>query len=123
MCDRNISYAGKGYLELPLLFLLFSTAGIASDYTGLFFLFLEIPILVVTLLFLTISVFAPKTGLVLLTLLLPGILFALVWASEVGYMSEAGGLILLSLIIDIGGIFLTIIKIQKAREPESNEST
>jgi hypothetical protein len=74
-------------------------------------------------LFLTIGLFAPKTGLILLTLLLPSILFALAWASEVGYMSEAGGLIPLSLIIDIGGIFLAIIKIQKAREAESNEST
>jgi hypothetical protein len=123
MYDRDISYTGKGYLEILLLFLLFPTAAIASDYTGLFFLFLEVPILGVTLLFLTIGLFAPKTGLILLTFLLPGILFALAWASEVGYMSEAGGLILLSLIIDIGGIFLAIIKIQKAREAESNEST
>jgi hypothetical protein len=121
--DKNISYVGEKLLGILLISLLFPATAIASDYTGFFFLFLEIPILVLTCLFLTICFFAPKAGLVLLALLLFGIVFVLAWASDVGYMSTGGGLILLSLAMDIGGVFFAIKKIKHTKELEPKENT
>lgn len=90
---------------------------LASDFTPLFVLFVEIPILGISVLFLLICFGAPKVGLVLSTLLLFGSLFVVAWASG-GYMDDAGGFLLSSLLVDIAGILVAIKKINTAKALE-----
>ncbi|MDJ0656555.1 MAG: hypothetical protein QNJ40_20510 [Xanthomonadales bacterium] len=98
----NTRSAGASLLAVLLLTM--TAPALGSDYTGFFVLFLEIPILVISLLFLPLCFLAPKVGLALATMLLLGIFVVLYWASDVGYMSTAGGLLLLSLVINVIGI-------------------
>jgi len=98
------------------------SAALASDPTPLFVLFIEMPILGFSILFLLVCFGAPKVGLVLSTLLLIGSLFVVGWASG-GYMDDAGGFLLLSLLVDIAGILVAIKKINTAKELETSEST
>jgi hypothetical protein len=58
-----------------------------------------------------------------LTILITGSLFVLGWASDVGYMSTAGELLLISFAIDVVGITVAIKKMNKTNETESNGGT
>ena len=123
MCPRNfttVSYRTSGTL---FLFLVLPTKAFASDYTAFFFLFMEIPVLVISLLFLVVCFFAPKVGVVLMALLFGASLFILNWASEVGYMSTAGELLLISLVIDLIGIVTSVKKINDAKKLNSDKDT
>jgi hypothetical protein len=99
-----------------------SPASIASDFTPLFVLFVEIPVLGISVLFLLVCFAAPKLGLVLSTLLLFASLLIVAWASG-GYMDDAGGFLLSSLLVDIAGILIALKKRNLASELESSKNT
>ena len=96
-------------------------ASIASDFTPLFVLFVEIPVLGISVLFLLVCFAAPKVGLVLSTLLFFASMLIVAWASG-GYMDDAGGFLLSSLVVDIAGILIALKKRKLASEPGSSEN-
>ena len=97
------------------------TASIASDFTPLFVLFVEIPVLGISVLFLLVCFAAPNVGLVLSTLLFFASMLIVAWASG-GYMDDAGGFLLSSLVVDIAGILIALKKRKLASEPGSSEN-
>ncbi|SMF62968.1 hypothetical protein SAMN02745866_04056 [Alteromonadaceae bacterium Bs31] len=108
-------------LAIPILFAASSTV-FASDPTPLFVLFIEVPFLVVSALFLLVCIGAPKVGLVLVSLLLICSLFVLSWASG-GYLDDAGGILLLSMLVDVAGIVVAAKKIKNTRELSVGDDT
>mgnify|MGYP001822860963 CR=1 FL=1 len=108
---------------VPILAGLFvaPSAVLASDFTPLFVLFVELPILGMSVLFLLICFGAPKVGLSLSSVLLFGSLFVVGWASG-GYMDNAGGFLLSSLLVDIAGISIAIKKLNTAKKLDSSEN-
>ena len=112
----------KGCILPVLILFTVPSAVLASDPTPLFVLFIEIPILVFSALFLLVCFGAPKVGLVLVSILLIGSLFVLSWASG-GYMDDAGGFLLTSLLVDVAGILVAINKINKAKQLDTGENT
>jgi hypothetical protein len=105
----------------PAPFLLLPTPALASDPTPLFVIFVEAPLLFLSLIFLAVCFGAPKTGRVLAGLLLVASLFFLGWASRVGYMGSAGGMLLLSIFVDILGLIIAAKKIREAAADRPNE--
>ena len=122
MCFFKSSYMIRVIIFLIIGLLVAPSASIASDFTPLFVLFVEIPILGVSVLFLLICFGAPKVGLVLITLLFFGSLLVVGWASG-GYLDDAGGFLLSSLLIDIAGIMVALKKLNSAKELKSSENT
>ena len=111
--SRAIQYFSIGCVVVP-------SSVLASDFTGLFVLFVEIPILVLSILFLLLCFGAPKVGRVLCAIWLFASLIVLLWAMG-GYMDSAGGFLLTSLLVDIAGIAIASNKINKAQVQESEE--
>lgn len=102
------------------LLLLLPTPALASDPTALFVLFVEVPLLFLSVVFLGVCLTAPRAGIVLTGLLLVGSLVFLGWASDVGYMESAGGMLLISIAVDILGLIIAIKKIRQAATDRAN---
>ena len=99
-----------------------SSAAAASDFTPLFVLFVELPIFGTSILFLLVCFGAPKPGLVLSSLLFVGSLIVVGWASG-GYLEDAGGFLLSSLLVDIAAILIALKRINAAKRIEPGEDS
>jgi hypothetical protein len=106
----------------PALLLLLPTPALASDPTALFVLFVEAPLLFLSVVFLGVCLAAPRTGLVLSGLLLLVSLVFVGWAGA-GYMESAGGMLLISMAVDIVAILIAIKKVARFGEDRADQDT
>ena len=73
MGDSNSTILDPWPPLAPGLLLVMPSNAFGSDYTALYFLFMEVPILVLSLLVLGICFVAPKVGRVLVAILFAGV--------------------------------------------------
>lgn len=95
----------------------------ASDPTALFVIFVEAPLLFLSVVFLGVCFAAPRAGVTLTGLLLLASLIFLGWASSVGYMESAGGMLLISIAVDILAIVIATKKIARFGKSRTDEET
>jgi len=79
---------------------------VASDYTPLWFLFLEVPVFALALLFFALVFIAPRTGAVVSGLLFAAAFFVVVWFSSMEF-----SLLLLSFLVNLAAIAVAVKKI------------
>lgn len=95
---------------LVIFLLVFPSIVVASDPTPLFPIFVAWPLFAISLLlFIPVYLKAKNSLFVNLVLLIIHVLVIL-WASDVGYMKASGGVVWLSLVVNICSIVYWLIK-------------
>ncbi len=106
------------HIALLMLLIALPASASASDSTSLFFVLLEVPMLVVSCIAVAICFSAPKGGLVVTALVLLANLMVLVWGAESGYTEDAGYLLIVSAVLQAFGVVVATKKLDQQKKSE-----